>query len=106
MLSMLLPDFWHILSIDFKYMKENYIFHRNQILQGKTILDICITDNEFVQQGLKKYRENTRHENSILDQILFDDKLRERNLRQSTFYPKQLILNIDLNFVSTIKRGF
>ena len=68
--------------------------------------EICLINKKIVNKGLGKFKENQKVTNSILDHILYDDTLREKALIQSGLYPKILLLNLDLNFDSTIKRGF
>ena len=90
-------------------MKDKDFFQSQLILQGKSICDICITDQKSVRKATSQYSDYTEYtdlKGSIIEEIIADDKIRRDALRETKFYPKQLMVQIDLNFMGTIGRAF
>lgn len=68
--------------------------------------DICLSDSELIKEAIKNNKnQNALLQASTIEDIIAGDKLRKETFISIDFYPKSLIIQIDLNFVSTIERA-
>jgi hypothetical protein len=76
---MRLPDLKFIILKDFKQINQQEFFMKQEILLGKSFLDISLKDVNEVQKALSNYHENDhQEENSIMDNLVHDDQMRIR----------------------------
>lgn len=54
-MNMRMPDLKYIIMNNFELLKVNSFFQSQELLQGKSICDICLNDMETVQNGLMSY---------------------------------------------------
>lgn len=100
------PDLELMILQSFNELLKSEFFQSQEILQGKSLCDICLSDSELIKEAIK----NTKNQNamlnaSMIEDIIDGDKLRKETFVSTEFYPKQLIIQIDLNFVSTVQRA-
>lgn len=75
---MRIPDLEYIVLNSFEDLKNIEFFRSQLILQGKSICDICITDQKAVRKGTSNYEFDSRTdeegpmilEGSIIEQIV------------------------------------
>lgn len=54
-MNMRLPDINFIVMNNFEQLKMNFFFQSQQLLQGKSICDICINEMQTVKSSLKSF---------------------------------------------------
>lgn len=95
---MILSSFGELLKSEF--------FQSQEMLQGKSLCDICLSDSELIKEAIKSNKnQNTTLNASTIEDVIAGDKLRKETFVSTEFYPKQLIIQVDLNFVSTVERA-
>lgn len=57
MLRMRIPDLEYIVLNSFDDLKDKDFFRSQLILQGKSLCDICITDQKAVRKGANNFEE-------------------------------------------------
>ena len=60
-LRMKSPDLEHLVLNDFEALKKNSFFNSQEILLGKSICEICLSDPETIKESLLNFEENGIH---------------------------------------------
>lgn len=101
-------DLAYIALNSFMMLKRKYFFQPQQLLEGKSICDICLNDPKAIEYGLKLFNKNAWPQDKLseLNDLCGDQgQHRRKILSEMNIYPKFLLLNRDMNMVSTIRRG-
>ena len=100
------PDLELMILQQFNDLLKSEFFQSQEILQGKSLCDICLSDSEQMKESIKYSKGQTSTLNaSTIEDIIAGDKLRKDTFVITEFYPKLLIIQVDLNFVSTVERA-
>jgi len=100
------PDLHYLLMNTFDTLKKNDFFVLQEVLDGRSICDICLSDTKTIKEALNMYDpSHIKIENSIIYEFAREDRMRLEALKDIGFYPKNQIINHDFNFIGTIYRG-
>ena len=100
------PDLRYLLMNTFDSLKEKHFFVLQEVLKGRSICDICLSDTKTIKEALRIYQpDSIRIENTIIHEFSAEDRMRLEAMKDIGFYPKNLIINHDFNFIGTIFRG-
>ena len=104
---MKMPDFEYILTNSFEKLKKEEFFQPQEVLYGKSICDICVSDPESVSKALKatSSQESVDFTRTILYKLVVGDPLRKKAFTEINQYPENLKINFDFNMESTITRA-
>ena len=77
---MKMPDFEYILTNSFEKLKKEEFFQPQEVLYGKSICDICVSDPESVSKALKatSSQESVDFTRTILYKLVVGDPLRKK----------------------------
>ena len=101
---MRIPDLEYLALHSFGELKMKDFFRPQEILLGKSICDICLSEPESIKSAFDEYRKTydrwsfPRAQGSLIEFITADDKIRRETLVTTGFYPRQTVINLDLNF--------
>ena len=96
----------YLLMNTFDSLKEKDFFVLQEVLNGRSICDICLSDTKTIKEALRIYEpDSIRIENTIIHEFSEEDRMRLEAMKDIGFYPKNLIINHDFNFIGTIFRG-
>lgn len=105
MMSMRIPDLEYLALNSFEELKRTDFFRPQEILLGKSICDICLTEPQSIMKAFEIYDESNKYAptfqrapGSLMEFITADDRIRRETFIQTGFYPKQLVISLDLNF--------
>ena len=91
---------------DFEKIKRKDFFRCQELLLGKSFMDVCLSDPIAIFEALKYYQHDSDDlGGSILHEITLKDSSRKETLKEIELYPKTTLLNFDLNHVGTIQRA-
>ena len=103
---MRVPDLEYIVMNTFEDIKKRDFFQTQEILQGKTICDISLSDPKAVKEALNTHlllkEEDKCSKQSILQFITQGDHYRNSMFSQIGFSHRLMLLNYDFNFQGTI----
>ena len=69
-------------------------------------MEICMSAPESISQALKYFKDEFKDlEGSVIHKVTEGDKVRKDCFQEIGLYPKNMCLNIDLNFTGTIERA-
>ena len=106
MIEMRRPDLEYILLNTFQNLKENDFFVSQEMLLGKSICDISLSDPRSVREALANYKQDKSNINcSIVFELIKGDELRKEAFQEIKFYPKNQVIKYDFNFDTTINMG-
>jgi hypothetical protein len=108
-MSMRIPDLEYLSLNTFDVQKKKDFFRPQEILLGKSICDICLSEPQSILAALEDWKnlksETSRAWGSIIEQLTWDDRIRRETFIETKFYPKSLVINLDLDFTGTIARA-
>ena len=100
------PDLEFLTLNDFEDIKRSDFFRTQEILFGKSVMDICLSDSDSVRDALNFFNhKNVYNKGSIMEMITKGDQVRRDTFKDINFYPTQQLLQIDFNFRGTIERS-
>ena len=69
-------------------------------------MDICLSDADSVRDALTYFNHKSdKMEGSIIEMITKGDHVRKDSFKDNLFYPRQQLLQIDMNFRGTVERA-
>ena len=89
-----IPDLEYIVLNSFEDLKDKDFFRSQLILQGKSICDICITDQKAVRKATSVEVDGkayTTLKGSIIEQVIQGDGIRRQAMQETKIYPKQVL---------------
>jgi hypothetical protein len=101
-------DFEYLLLNTFSSLIEKDFFASQEILNGKSICDICLSSPKILKDGLQYFKElseNRYREKSLASQIVSQDLIRETYFKESGIWPRERIITLDYNLNSTFYRA-
>lgn len=98
------PDLDYILLNSFDDLVKNDFFTAQELLNGKSICDICLSDPKKIFEALNNFDkdEPVKLQNTIIYDLIKRDKFRQESFKEIDFFPKSRIINFDFNFATTI----
>jgi len=88
------------------YVDEDY-FKTQEMLFGKSMVDIQLNDDNSIKQALNRPREIIQDNSKTLMFNLLETNHERRQMYIDTNQlKKNMIVSLDFNFVSPIERGF
>lgn len=82
-------------------------FKTQEMFYGKSICDVHLNDDQGIKQALLHPQELIEgYENTLTDEILYEDAEKEEKFKKIGLISKNLICSIDFNFTSQIARGY
>jgi len=83
------PDLEFITLNDFDEIQDSDFFRTQEMLVGKSIMEICIIHTDAILHALSNYDpENENLQGSIIQLICKDDQVRKDNFKELDIYPK------------------
>lgn len=77
LLAMRTPDLEFLVLNDFDDIKRSDFFRTQEILFGKSVMDICLSDSEAVRDALVHFNvDNEFHNGSIAERMTKGDHVR------------------------------
>jgi hypothetical protein len=105
-LRMRKPSLDFMLMNTFISLKKSDFFSSQEILKGQSICDICLSDPESIKYALKYYdADKLDIKNSVIHELAKGDFFRMDAFKAIDFYPKNLVIRYDFNFIGTLTRG-
>lgn len=108
-MSMRMPDLEYMVMNTFDDIKDKDFFQQQEILQGKSICEISLTDPRAVVEALEKWQDKPEvsklSRNSLFEQIVNKDEYRKYLFSSIGYSTRQYLLNCDFNFQGTIERA-
>lgn len=111
MMTMRIPNLEYLALHSFGELKIKDFFRPQEILLGKSICDICLSEPETIKSAFDEFKRNfdkwlfPRAQGSLIEFITENDKIRRESLVATGFYPKQTVINVDMNFQGTLARA-
>lgn len=88
------------------YVDEDY-FKTQEMLFGKSMVDIQLNDDNSIKQALSQSREVIQdNSKTLMFNLLESNPERRKHYIEQNKLKKNLIVSLDFNFVSPIQRGF
>ena len=89
MLGMRTPDLEFLVLNDFEDIKDSDFFKMQEILFGKTIMDICLSDPEAIRESLHHFEKtNDNLKGTIIAMLTDGDEVRRDAFKDIEHYPK------------------
>lgn len=95
MLRLRIPDLGYLVLNSFEDLKNKDFFQSQKILQGKSLCDICITDQKSIRKGISEDIDPNEIQilhGSVIENIIAGDGNRRNAMIKSNIYPNQLIV--------------
>lgn len=104
-MSMQLAKFeYFVLTDDFDRLMKEEFFQAQEVLQGKTVCDICLNYPKDVARGLKfDSKQYSRIDGSLIDELCLGDQDQIAFFRKIGLCEDNLMIQPDFNFVTTIR---
>jgi len=103
---MRIPDLNFLMLNNFDTIKKNEFFRTQEVLFGKSIMEICMSAPESISAALKNFKDEFEDlENSVIHNVTSGDKVRKDCFQEIGLYPKNMLLQMDLNYRGTIERA-
>ena len=75
-------------------------------MKGQSICDICLSEPVSIKYALKYYDADKQDiKNSVIYELAKGDFLRMNAFKAIGFFPKNLVIRFDFNFIGTLSRG-
>lgn len=105
LLSMFLSKFEQpILNDNFEALQREIFFNPLEILDGKSINDLCVNHPNEVGRGLQKEESEYKHvKGSLIEALTWGDKTKQQVYIDMGLGEWSLFANFDFNFTSTIR---
>lgn len=90
MLRMRIPDLESLVLNSFEDLKKKDFFRSQHLLQGKSLCDICITDQNSVRKAAQIDMTDdicSILKGSIIEEVLDEDVSRRESMKATKFYP-------------------
>ena len=81
-LGVRIPDLKFIVLNSFNVISQDYFFQSQELLQGKTIADLCLGDPKLVKEGLEHSYRKESIEGSIVEILSAEDQVRKDTLKE------------------------
>ena len=103
-MGMRIPDLKYIVMNNFEDLKKKDFFQCQEILDGKSLADICITDPYAVEQAIESWddEKDLMSKSSVIDHILSGDVIRKKIFIKIGLYQKTHMIHQDMNFTGTV----
>ena len=89
LLGMRIPDLGFITLNDFNDIKKSDFFRTQELMMGKSIMDICLSDPDTIKDALIDFDpDNDNLEGSVMSVICEDDIIRKETFKEIGLYPK------------------
>jgi len=105
LLSMQLAKFeYFVLNDDFELLMRQEFYQGQEVLEGKSINDLCLTFPREVAQGLKQSVEQFSNiRGSLVEEVCNADLQVQQYYEQLDLCEQNLLIQVDFNFSSTIR---
>ena len=108
-MAMRLADLKYLVTKTFEDIQRTDFFQTQEILEGKSVCDISITDPKSVSKALQQWpllsEEDRLSKQSCLELITQKDRFRVKLFQKSGYFFRQTLINYDFNFQGTIQRA-
>jgi hypothetical protein len=106
-MSMQLAKFeYFVLNDDFEQLMRDEFFQAQEVLQGKTICDICLRLPKEIAKGLQIEEEKfSKIEGSLIYDVCQGDEEKVKFYTSIGLCEDNLIIQPDFNFVTTLRLG-
>ena len=105
LLSMQLAKFeYFVLNDDFEALMRDEFYQTQEVLQGKSINDLCLTFPREVANGLKQDHEQySSIKGSLIEEVSNAEELTMNSYEAMNLCEKNLLIQVDFNFCSSLR---
>ena len=95
---------YFVLTDDFDKLMREEFYQAQEVLQGKTICDICLNFPKEIAQGLRlDEKQFSQIDGSLIDELCFGEQSQIEFYKHIGLCEDNLIIQSDFNFVTTLR---
>ena len=95
---------YFVLNDDFEQLMREEFYQAQEVLQGKSINDLCLNFPREVAQGLKQTKEQYSNiRGSLVEELCNADQVQMTHYEEMGLCEPNLIIQTDFNFCSTLR---